>query len=394
MKKYLLGVDLGGSYLRFVLAEPETGNINLFGGKCSKRIYLSPFCQNNKELIPTSNKQLCNVEKITEYIISKLADYLQEMSIKKTQVAGIGISVAGKIECDNTFIGANIRLKSDSDKDKYCKIDLVSRLKKIFSNRIKIVIENDATAAGIAQASYYHQKGLDPNKTFYVTISTGIGGGGPKRDLDEIGHILIDGYFPGLKLACGCGAYGCLETFASGEGVRKQAVRILDIYFNEPNTFNELSVFEKIRTQNKYDLSQIVKKSRLISLYNKQELTSERIFKLANLDKKKRKTDQFAYYLIETAADRLAKVLVSISHIHDIERFGLGGRVIFNNPGYLELIKKKVISSKFCEGVFSKQLVVEITPLGEYIADYGALFLVANHQHKKQWLATISKIYR
>ncbi len=391
--KYLLGIDLGGTYLRFILAENKTGNINILGNESSKRTYLSPFSRNNKELVSTQYEQLCDTEKINTYIINKLEHYFDAMRIKKTQVIGVGISVAGKIECDNSFIGANVHLRPDSQKGKYQRIDLIPSLRKFMGYQIKIVIENDAIAAGIVQANYYQQKGLDPNKTFYVTISTGIGGGGPKRDLDEIGHILIDGYFPELKPLCGCGSYGCLETFASGEGIRKQAIRILDIYFNEPDIFKELSIFEKIRTENKYDLSQIVKKSQLISFYTKNELTSEKIFSLANLDKKMLRTDQFAYYLIETAADRLAKVLISISRVHDIERFGMGGSVIFNNPCYLELIKKKVASHKFCANFFPRQLVIEITPLGEYIADYGALFLAVDTKYKKQWLATITKIH-
>lgn len=62
--------------------------------------------------------------------------------------------------------------------------------------------------------------GIDPNTTFFVTVGTGIGGGGPKRDLNEVGHILVDGYFPKLVPRCGCGASGCIEAYASGEGIK------------------------------------------------------------------------------------------------------------------------------------------------------------------------------
>lgn len=386
-QRYLLGIDLGGTYLRFILAEAKTGNINIFGRKSSKRTYLSPFCSNNREFVACKNN-----EKLYAYIVNKLENYFQEIGIKKRQVVGIGISVAGKIEEDNTCIGSNLQLKPIFRGSKYQKINFIPTLKRVFSSPIRIAIENDATAAGLVQAYYYQQKGFDPNKTFYVTISTGIGGGGPKRNLDEIGHILVDGYFPHLKPLCGCGSYGCLETFASGEGIKKQAMKILDIYFHHPSTFHQLNIFELIRTDKQYDLSQIIKKSQLVSLYQKQALTTERIFELANLDKRMKKTDQFAYYLVDTAADRLAKALVSIARIHNIERFGFGGSVIFNNPQYLELIKEKIAAHKFCKSVFPQQPVMEITPLGNYIADYGALFLVVSPRNKKQWLATISKL--
>jgi glucokinase len=62
----------------------------------------------------------------------------------------------------------------------------------------------------------------------YLTISTGIGGGavinkelftGINDNACEIGHTVIDPDGP----LCGCGNHGCLESFASGTAIGREA---------------------------------------------------------------------------------------------------------------------------------------------------------------------------
>lgn len=372
--KYLLGIDLGGTQLRFALAHQKTGQIIL------KKSYLSPFVSNANL---SQFRNLTNSEKVNAYIINNLQEYLKQAKLNHKQIAGIGISVAGKVFPDKTFIGANMPKKFAKKIGNKYAINLISTLKKIFTTQIEI--ENDANCAGIAQSIYYAQKGIDPNTTFFVTVSTGIGGGGPKKDLDEIGHMQIDGYFPGVKPLCGCGAYGCIEAFASGEGIRKQTLTILDMYLNRSPVFKQFVAYEKIRTDNKYDLAAIVRKSKLINIFkDKQELNAKIIFELAY----QKNPDLFAYYLTDTAADRLAKTLINISRVHDIERFGLAGSVITNNQQYIKVIQKK-IDHYNTNCILSQKIKVELAPLGDYTADYGALFLVVEPKYQANWVKTI-----
>jgi glucokinase len=382
-KKYLLGIDLGGTQLRFILANKKTGNI-FINKTISKQSFASPFC--NPELFKDKYyRGLPNSAKVNVYIINKLLGYLENLNVSKAQISGIGISVAGKVFSDKSFIGANIPRKfAQKIGDKYA-IDLIPALNKIFKTRIEI--ENDANCAGIAQSVYYAQQGIDPKSTFYITVSTGIGGGGPQKELDEIGHMLVDNYFPGLKPLCGCGAYGCLEAFASGEGIRKQTLTILDMYLNKPKVFEEFRVYEKIRTAKKYDVKKIIGKSELVKLRKqRQEINTKVVFKLTY----QKNPDKFAYYLIDTAADRFAKILINISRIHNIERFGLGGSVITNNPHYLNLIQKK-INQYNANCILGQKIKVELAPLGDYTTDYGALFLVVEKKHHTAWIRTLTK---
>lgn len=382
-RHYLLGIDLGGTQLRFILADEKTGNI-FINKTNSKKSFPSPFF--SPELFKDRYfSSIPDSKKVNAYIINKLLTYLENLSIRKDTLSGIGISVAGKVFPDKSFIGANMPRKfAQKIGDKYA-IDLMPALNKIFKARIKI--ENDANCAGIAQSIYYAQQGIDPMTTFYITVSTGIGGGGPQKELDEIGHMLVDNYFPGLKPLCGCGAYGCIEAFASGAGIKKQTLTILYMYLRQPALFKQFYIYEKIRTDNKYDLQNIISKSELIKLHKqKQAIDAKIVFNLAY----QKNPDKFAYYLVDTAADRFAKILINISRVHNIERFGLGGSVITNNPQFLSLTQKKLnLYNANC--ILGQNIKVEPAPLGDYTTDYGALFLIVEKKNQAAWIRTLTK---
>jgi glucokinase len=81
------------------------------------------------------------------------------------------------------------------------------------------VMDNDANVGAIGEAEYGAGKGCSP--LFYMTLSTGIGGGiyengrvwrGADSYGGEIGHLTIRPEGP----ECLCGARGCLERLCSG----------------------------------------------------------------------------------------------------------------------------------------------------------------------------------
>lgn len=84
---------------------------------------------------------------------------------------------------------------------------------------VPAVMDNDANAGALGEAKYGAGIGYDP--LFYITISTGIGGGliaggtvyrGADSYAGEIGHITVK---PGGPV-CLCGANGCLERMCAG----------------------------------------------------------------------------------------------------------------------------------------------------------------------------------
>jgi glucokinase len=91
---------------------------------------------------------------------------------------------------------------------------------------VPVLLENDATAAAYAEATYGAGRGIDD--VLVVTMGTGIGGGivlggrlhrGWNGMAGEFGHMQLvpDG------LPCQCGARGCWEQYASGSALVREA---------------------------------------------------------------------------------------------------------------------------------------------------------------------------
>lgn len=92
--------------------------------------------------------------------------------------------------------------------------------------RLPVLIDNDANAAGLAEAIWGAGKGHA--SVFYVTLGTGIGTGiifdgqiywGRTGAAAEGGHVTID--YRGEP--CACGKRGCIEALASGPALARRA---------------------------------------------------------------------------------------------------------------------------------------------------------------------------
>jgi glucokinase len=99
----------------------------------------------------------------------------------------------------------------------WCDFDLPGHLKKLLG--FVPVMDNDANAGALGEALYGAGRGYRP--LFYLTLSTGIGGGlvssdtvyrGADSYAGEIGHLTIRPAGP----ECLCGSHGCLERMCSG----------------------------------------------------------------------------------------------------------------------------------------------------------------------------------
>jgi glucokinase len=101
-------------------------------------------------------------------------------------------------------------------------VPLAQRMSEAFG--LSCFAGNDANLAAVAEWQFGAGRGC--TDLVYLTVSTGIGGGvissgkliDGKRGLAvEAGHILVALDGP----PCGCGSYGCLESFASGTGIAR-----------------------------------------------------------------------------------------------------------------------------------------------------------------------------
>jgi glucokinase len=94
---------------------------------------------------------------------------------------------------------------------------LIARVTEIVDG--PVVLDNDANVAALGEAHHGAGRGFDP--LFYMTLSTGVGGGiigsgtvwrGADSYGGEIGHLTIDAAGP----ECLCGSRGCLERLCCG----------------------------------------------------------------------------------------------------------------------------------------------------------------------------------
>ena len=97
---------------------------------------------------------------------------------------------------------------------------------------IPVALTNDANAAAIGEMIYGVARGM---KNFIViTLGTGVGSGivingqvvyGSDGFAGELGHVIAQK--EGGR-SCGCGRYGCLETYCSATGVARSAREFLE----------------------------------------------------------------------------------------------------------------------------------------------------------------------
>ncbi len=143
--------------------------------------------------------------------VALLRDLIRETGAK---LGGIGIGCTGPVDPFTGILGTVDLLPG------WQGGALVDGLAEAF--QVPVAMENDADAAGLAEAVWGAGRGK--RRFLYVTVGTGIGvsiilDGVLYRGVDgshpEIGHQVIDASGP----LCYCGAHGCWESLASGPAV-------------------------------------------------------------------------------------------------------------------------------------------------------------------------------
>lgn len=152
-----------------------------------------------------------------EALIQTIIDLIKGFQTKH-EIAGVGVSVAALISKDQGIIIGAPNIANIG------KLNFVAELKKIFN--LPIIAENDANAAMWAEYKFGNAKGFNP--VIFFIIGTGMGGGlvidgklftGATGVGAEFGHMIVQPN--GIK--CGCGAYGCIEQYASGSALMRYA---------------------------------------------------------------------------------------------------------------------------------------------------------------------------
>ena len=200
MKKYVFGVDVGGTTVKMGYFDIE-GNLI------------------EKWEIPTrtEDKGVNIIPDIAGSILVKLA----QKDIDKKEVAGVGIGVPGPVKEDGTVLVA-VNLGWDKRNTNEQLEDLLG---------IPVKTANDANVAALGEM--WRGGGQGYEDVVAVTLGTGVGGGviiggkviaGSNGAGGELGHIHLE---DNESEECGCKGHGCLEQYASATGVVRLAKKKL-----------------------------------------------------------------------------------------------------------------------------------------------------------------------
>lgn len=196
MKKFALGVDIGGTNTAFGLVDDQ-GNIHY------------------EDSVSTT------MASTATGLVHEIYNRIKQNTSWIDEIYGIGIGAPN----GNYYSGAiefapNLGWKGI--------IPLVHLFEQRFE--VKAVLTNDANAAALGEQQFGNAKDLTNFVT--ITLGTGLGSGivvdnqlvyGQDSLAGEYGHIRV---IPGGR-DCGCGRKGCLETYASATGIVK-SIQLLD----------------------------------------------------------------------------------------------------------------------------------------------------------------------
>ncbi len=225
MDKKVFGVDIGGTTIKMGVFSGDGELID-------------------KWEIPTRTED--NGSKILPDIAASIRQKMEALSIERTDVAGIGISVPGPVD-DNGIVHKCVNLG-------WGVFDIDEEMKKYTG--VPVFAGNDANAAALGEVWRGGGKGY--NNAVVVTLGTGVGGGiivngkilsGSSGAGGEIGHILVNRE---ETEKCGCGNKGCLEQYASATGIARMAKDKLaednrDSVMRNAKSMNAKVVFDAVK---------------------------------------------------------------------------------------------------------------------------------------------------
>ena len=230
MSKKIIGIDLGGTSVKFAILTQE-GVV--------------------QEKWSIKTNILDEGSHIVDDMIESINHRLRLLGLGAEDFIGIGMGSAGVVDREKgTVIGAyNLNWKTlQPVKEKIEK-----------ATGISFFIDNDANVAALGE----RWKGAGENQpdVVFMTLGTGVGGGivaegkllhGVAGAAGELGHITVDFDQP---ILCTCGKKGCLETVASATGIVNLTRRYADEYAGDAELKQLIDNGEDVSAKIVFDLA-------------------------------------------------------------------------------------------------------------------------------------------
>ncbi|MES2807776.1 MAG: ROK family protein [Bacteroidota bacterium] len=317
----LLGFDIGGTKCAVVLGNAEGDG---------------PMQIIDKVAMPTTQPPYDMIEKL----FAVAEDLMAKNSVKKDNLAGIGISCGGPLSSKKGLILSPPNLPG------WDNIPMVKMTEERFGR--PVLLQNDANACAVAEWKYGAGKGYE--NVIFLTFGTGMGAGlilngklysGTTDFAGEVGHLRLSDMGP-----VGFGKAGSFEGWCSGGGIAQLA---------------QIKARERIQVGEKVSFCN--------SLDDLPKLTAKIIAEAAH------NGDELAIDIYNTCAEYLGRGLSLLIDILNPEVIIMGS--IYGRAK--SLLDERMMQVIHREAYIGAHSVCQIVPagLGENIGDMAALSLAA-----------------
>lgn len=314
--KKLIGVDLGGSTIKFAILTDK--------GEIQQKWSIETNILSDGQLIIPD-------------IIDSINHHINMYDMSVDQFDGIGLGSPGTINHEKGTIKGAFNLNWTNE------VYPVRDIEK--GTGLPVVIENDANVAALGER--WQGAGNNADDVVFVTLGTGVGGGiiangkliqGQNGAAGEIGHVTVDpnGFM------CTCGKKGCLETIASATGI----VRVARDRASEYAGNSELKAM----------------------LDDGQDISAKDVFDLAKKD------DDLAMMVVDYVCDSLGFVLGNIANTLNPKFVVIGGGVSAAGDFLLNKVDKAMRKNEFATIKDSTEL--RLASLGNGAGVIGAASLI------------------
>lgn len=269
MKKYVIGIEVGGSKLSYGLFDDQM--------------------QLTHSIQRAADTEMDTAE-MMDYMESHVRELVRGADISMDEVRGVGAAFPSYINYEEGYVieTANIPALNNAP------------VRELMEKRLGVPVwlDNDTNAAALAE--HRLGAGRGQKNMIYVTVSTGVGGGliingdlfrGIHGFAGEIGHMLIS---DSIGYPCGCGVTGCVQSVASGKSMAEYAI-------NRIKEGVESRILDYAGTLSRIDM-----------------LAVSRAFAVG---------DPLAIEVVDRGAEYLGRMFHSLNQIFDINTFVYGGGV-------------------------------------------------------------------
>lgn len=312
-KKYYVGIDLGGTFIKGGIVDSE-GNI----------IY--------QDKTPTEKEK--GGEAVVKNIAALTEQVIKSAGLTKAQIVGIGMGVPGMIDSKTgVVIYSNNLVWKD--------FAIAKGLQELTG--LNVSIANDANVAALGEVKFGVAK--DYENAILITLGTGVGGGivadgklfeGNKSAGAELGHsvIVVGGE------QCTCGRKGCLEAYASATALIRDTKRAMDAH----------------------------KDSKMWEIGGLDEVTGKTAFDYKD-------TDVYAKEVVERYIEMLGVGLANFANEFRPEAIILGGGVCAQGDALVQPLQAYLNRELFA-GTLGPQVKILIAKLGNSAGLLGAAALL------------------